>query len=206
MEKIYDLLNLIQGLLSSWKQMVTIGDVVDILIVAYLIYSILSFMRKTSASSVIKGVILVLVVALISSAFKMSVLSYLLRQVLQMGIIVIIILFQPEIRKMFEQMGASRFFLLFRKRGRLESIEAGIQNVVLASEAMAKNETGALIVFEREIGLNDYVVTGTKVDAYITSDLLQNVFFHNSPLHDGAVILRDGDYLLPRVCSPYQIM
>ena len=202
METINDLIGRIQGLMSSWEQMVTISDIVDILIVTYLIYSILSFMRRTSSSSVIKGIVLVLIVAGLSNFFKMSVLNYLLRQVLQMGIIVIIILFQPEIRKMFEQMGASRFYLLFRKRGRFESIETGIQNVVMASEAMAKNETGALIVFEREIGLNDYVVTGTKVDACITSELLQNIFFHNSPLHDGAVIVRDGRLLAAACMLP----
>ena len=202
MEKINDLLALIQGLLSSWKQMVTIGDIIDILIVTYIIYSILSFMRKTSASSVIKGIMLVLAVAWLSSAYNMIVLNYLLRQVLQMGIIVIIILFQPELRKMFEQVGASRFYLLFKKRGRFESIETTIQNVVMASEAMAKNETGALIVFEREIGLNDYVVTGTKIDAYMTAELLQNIFFHNSPLHDGAVIVRDGRLLAAACMLP----
>ena len=141
METIYNLLDLTQGFLSSLEQTVTIWDIVDILIVAYIIYNILSFMRKTSANSVIKGIVLVLLVAWLSSenVFNMSVLNYLLRQVLQMGIIVIIILFQPELRKMFEQMGASRLSLLFRKRGRFESIETGIQNVVVACEAMAKN-------------------------------------------------------------------
>jgi diadenylate cyclase len=125
-----------------------------------------------------------------------------LRQVLQLGIIVIIVLFQPELRKLFEQMGASRFDFIFKKRGRFENVEAGVNNVVAASQEMIKNETGAIIVFERDIGLNDYVATGTRVDAYITSELIQNIFFHNSPLHDGAVIVRDGRLLAAACMLP----
>lgn len=202
MEALREIIGFIQVLLSSLRQTVTIWDLVDILIVAFLIYRILSFMRKTSASSVIKGIIFILLVAWLSNFLKMSVLNYLLRQVLQLGIIVIVVLFQPELRKMFEQMGTSRINFIFKRRGRFENIEADIHRVVVASEAMAKNETGALIVFEREIGLNDYVVTGTKIDAYITSELLQNVFFHNSPLHDGAVIVRDGRLLAAACMLP----
>jgi len=159
-------------------------------------------MRKTSASSVIKGVALILIVAWLSNILKMAILNYLLSQVLQMGIIVIVILFQPEMRKMFEQMGTSRLNLVFRKRGRYESIEASIVNVVASSGEMSKNETGALIVFEREVGLNDYAVTGIKIDAHITSELIQNIFYHNSPLHDGALIVREGRLLAAACMLP----
>ncbi|MCL2153330.1 MAG: diadenylate cyclase, partial [Oscillospiraceae bacterium] len=190
-----ELLELIQGFLLTLRQTVNIWDLVDILFVAFLIYRVLSFMRKTSSSSVIKGIALILLVAWLSNSLNMSILNYLLRQVLQLGVIVVVVLFQPELRKMFEQMGASRLIFMFRKRGRFEHVEAGINNVVIASEEMSKNETGALIVFERDIGLNDYAVTGTRIDAYMTSELLQNIFFHNSPLHDGAAIVRDGRLL-----------
>jgi len=202
METIRELLGLIRELLSSFSQTVVIWDVVDILIVAYIIYRVLSFMRKTSASSVIKGIALILAVAWLSNFRNMSVLNFLLRQVLQMGIIVLVILFQPELRKMFEQMGTSRLSFIFRKRGWFESIEAGIENAVAASEAMSKSETGALIVFEREVGLNDFAVTGTKIDAHMTSELIQNIFYHNSPLHDGAVIVRDGRLLAAACMLP----
>jgi len=195
MNTIGELVDLALGLLSSLKQTIIIWDLVDILIVTILIYGVLSFMRKTSASSVIKGVAFILIVAGLSNLFNMKILNYLLSQVLQMGIIVILILFQPEIRKMFEQMGTSKLNFMFRKRGRYENIEAGIISVVTSSEEMAKNETGALIVFEREVGLNDYAVTGTKIDAHMTSELIQNIFYHNSPLHDGALIVRDGRLL-----------
>jgi diadenylate cyclase len=132
----------------------------------------------------------------------MTVLNYLLRQALQLGILVIVVLFQPEIRKMFEQMGTSRLKFLFQKRGRYEIVEAGIRNVVDAGEAMAKSNTGAIIVFEREVGLNDYAVTGTNVDAQASPELIQNIFYQNSPLHDGALIVREGRLLAAACMLP----
>jgi len=202
MEALTNLFDLIRGALLSAGQNVSIRDVADILIVAYIIYRILSYMRQTSTSSVIKGIAIVVVVAWLSIMFKMSVLNYLMRQVLQLGIIVIVVLFQPELRKMFEQVGTSKLSFLFKIPGRFDNTEAYLHNIVVASEAMAKNETGALIIFEREIGLNDYAVTGTRIDAHITSELLQNVFYHNSPLHDGAVIVREGRLLAAACMLP----
>jgi len=202
METLREMISLIWGLLSSLRQTVRVADVVDILIIAFLIYRILSFMRKTSASSVIKGIILILIVAGISYFYDMIVLTYLLRQVLQMGILVIIVLFQPELRKMFEQMGTSKLNVLFRRRGRYENVELGIKSVVEACDAMAKSRTGAIIVFEREVGLNDFAITGTRVDAQASPELIQNIFYHNSPLHDGALIIRDGRLLAAACMLP----
>ena len=190
-----EIIDLIWGLLLSLRQTVNFWDVVDILIITYIIYRILTYMRKTSTSSVMKGIVLVVAVAWLSNLFSMSVLNYLLRQVLQMGILVIIVLFQPEIRKMFERMGASRIKFMFLRAGRYENAETSIQSVVAASEVMAQNKTGAIIVFEREVGLNDYAVTGIRVDAQISPELIQNIFYHNSPMHDGALIVREGRLL-----------
>jgi len=159
-------------------------------------------MRKTSSSSIMKGIIFVVAVAWISNMLNMAVLSFLMRQVLQMGIIVLIILFQPEIRKMFERMGTSKFNIMFIKRSRYENIEAGIVGAATASTNMAKSNTGAIIVFEREVGLNDYAVSGTNIDAKASSELIQNIFFHNSPLHDGALIIRDGRLLAAACMLP----
>jgi len=199
---IREVLDLIMGLLLSLRNTVSVWDVIDILIITFLIYRVLSFMRKTSASSVMKGIVLIFGVAWLSNLFEMTVLSYLLRQALQLGILVIVVLFQPEIRKMFEQMGTSRLNLMFLRRGRYESVEEGIRCVVDASEAMAKSKTGAIIVFEREVGLNDFAVTGISVDAKATSELIQNIFFNNSPLHDGALIVREGRLLAAACMLP----
>ena len=189
----------IWGLLLILRNTVRIWDIIDILIVAFLIYRILSFMQKTSASSVIKGLLLILGVAWISNFFNLNMLSYMLRQVLQLGIIVIVVLFQPEIRKMFERMGTTRLGSLFRRRGKYESIRVVLEHIVTACYQMSKSETGAIMVIERKVGLNDYAVTGVNVDASVTSELILNIFYQNSPLHDGALIIRE-DRLLAAAC------
>ena len=199
MEAIKDWLRLVQGTLLTLGQTISVWDIIDILIITYLIYRILSVMRKTNASSVIKGIILILAVAWLSNILKLSVMTYILRQAMQMGIIVLIVLFQPEVRKLFEHVGSTRLGQIFRKRGRYQDVEAGISSVSEACEAMSKSKTGAIIVFEREVGLNDFAVTGMKVDAFISAELIQNIFFHNSPLHDGALLIRE-DRLLAAAC------
>ena len=203
METISEVINLIWAFLQTFGQTLSVWDFLDVIIIAYLIYRILSVMRKTSASSVIKGIVLVLIIAWIANFFNMNVLSFILRQVLQMGIVVLVVLFQPELRKIFEKVGTSRLGIFFRKRVDHEDVENVITNVVTAVEAMAKNPpTGAIIVFERKVGLNDYAVTGTKVDAQVSSELLQNIFYHNSPLHDGAVLMREGRLLAAACMLP----
>ena len=199
MEVVKDWLRIIQGTLLTLGQTISIWDIIDILVIAYLIYRILSVMRKTNASSVIKGIILILAIAWLSNILNLSVMTYILRQTLQMGIIVLIVLFQPEIRKLFEHVGSTRLSQIFRKRGRFQEVEAGITGVADACEAMSKSKTGAIIVFEREVGLNDFAVTGMRIDAYISAELIQNIFFHNSPLHDGALLIRE-DRLLAAAC------
>lgn len=199
MEAIKDVIREVLVTLNTLGQTIGFWDIVDILIITYLIYKILSLMRKTSASSVIKGLILLLVVAWLANFLQLKVIKYILNQTLMMGIIVIIVLFQPELRKLFEQVGSSKLSQIFVKRGGFESIEASISSVVEAGEAMKNSRTGAIIVFERKVGLNDYAVTGTKIDAHITAELIQNIFYHDSPLHDGALIIRE-DRLLAAAC------
>jgi len=198
-ETISEIINQIWGIILPLKNTVRIWDVIDILIMALLVYGILNFMQKTSASSVIKGLLIILGVAWVSNLFNMKILSYLLRQVLQMGVILIVVLFQPEIRKMFERMGTTRLNTLFRKRGKYESIETALNQIVAASNDMSKNKQGAIIVIERKVGLNDFAVTGVDIDANVTTELILNIFFHNSPLHDGALIIRD-DRMLAAAC------
>jgi len=199
LETVREIIEQIWGVLVTFRTTVRIWDVIDILIMTVIIYRVLSFMQKTSASSVIKGLLLLLAVAWISNFFNMNILSYLLRQVLQMGIIVIVVLFQPEIRKMFERMGTTRLNILFRRKGKQENIENALKQIVAACYAMPKTETGAIIVFERKVGLNDYAVTGVNIDANVSSELIQNIFFQNSPLHDGALIIRE-DKILAASC------
>ena len=198
-ETVRELLYQVWIIVRTLRGTISVWDVVDIMIIAFLIYRLLSFMQKTSASSVIKGLLFLLCVAWLANFFDMNILSYLLRQVLQMGIIVLIVLFQPEIRKMFERMGTTRLNSLFRRKRKQEIIESMLQHVISACYAMPKSETGAIIVIERKVGLNDYAVTGVNVDANVSTELLLNIFYQNSPLHDGALIIRD-DRILAAAC------
>ena len=198
-ETVREIVYQIWGTVLTLRTTVRIWDVVDVLIMVFLIYRILSFMQKTSASSVIKGLLLILCVAGLANFFNMNILSYLLRQVLQMGMIVIIVLFQPEIRKMFERMGTTRLSSLFRRKRKHEIIEVVLQQIIDACYAMPKSETGAIIVFERKVGLNDYAITGVNIDASVSTELILNIFFQNSPMHDGALIIRE-DRLLAAAC------
>ncbi|MDR3278868.1 MAG: diadenylate cyclase CdaA [Oscillospiraceae bacterium] len=188
-------MNAIQALPQlAWSYMKTVdfGDVLDIAIVAYLIYRVLRVVRKTSAGSVIKGVVLLLAVVWLSSLLTLNVVSYLLGQAMRMGVVVLIVLFQPEIRKFLEQMGSRNLKFIFQRGVKTGITEAGIEYAAAACHDMAKTKTGALIVFEREIGLADYEATGTMVDSSVSVELLKNIFYPNTPLHDGAVIIKDG--------------
>ena len=185
----------IYGIFTTLGQTVSVWDIVDILIIAYIIYRVLSLMRKTSAGSVIRGILLILVIAALANILNLSVITYLLDQMMVMGIVVLVVLFQPELRKLFEQVGSSKLSVIFKKRSKDEHVEHCIDCVITASNILAKLNTGAIIVFEREVGLNDYAATGVRIDAESSQELIQNIFFINSPLHDGAVIIRDGRLL-----------
>jgi len=198
-ELIRELASQVWGILLALRGTIRVWDVIDILIMAFLIYRVLSFMQKTSASSVIKGLVLILGVAFLANFFNMNILSYLFRQVVQMGIIVIVVLFQPEIRKMFERMGTTKLNTLFRKKRKQEIIETVLEQVTTACYAMAKSEIGAIIVIERKVGLNDFAITGVSVDANVSSEMIMNIFFPNSPMHDGALIIRD-ERILAAAC------
>ncbi len=167
-------------------------DVLDIAIVAYIIYRLLTVVRKTSSGSVIKGIILILAIMWISYLLQLNVISFLIGQTLKLGVLVLIILFQPELRRFLEQMGSSNIKFIFGKKVNIGVIEESVANTVAACVEMSKKRTGALIVFEREIPLADFVKTGTRLDSVLSDELLTTIFFPKSPLHDGAVIVRDG--------------
>jgi diadenylate cyclase len=177
-----------------WEYVTTVefGDVLDIIIIAYIIYRLLVVVRRTSAGSVIKGIVLILAVMWISNLLKLNVIMYLMTQAMRMGIVVLIILFQPELRKFLEQMGSRELKTIFSRGVKVGDIEAGVEHVVTACCDMSKSKIGALIVFERDIGLADYETTGTLVDAAASVELIKNIFYPNTPLHDGAVIIKSG--------------
>ena len=171
----------------------TIGfaDIVDILIVAYLIYKVIDLIRKTSSYNLARGLLVLLIALWLSGMFKLAMINYLLRKAVDIGLIALVIIFQPELRKLLAKMGSRNFYGFFSSKAHETSeIDAAITQTVLACEQMSKTKTGALILFERNMKLNDIMATGTNIDSDITAELLKNIFYPKAPLHDGAAVIR----------------
>lgn len=167
-------------------------DALDILVVAAIIYAVISIIRKTSSSKVARGMLMLLIALGVSEIFHLTMLRYLLGKTVELGLIAIVIIFRPELRRILERMGSGKFGSLFSNSGIYGSQEKAIEQTVLACIDMARTNTGALIVFERKSGLEEVIDTGSLIDAYASAELFRNIFFINSPLHDGAVVMRSG--------------
>ncbi|SHE95382.1 MULTISPECIES: diadenylate cyclase CdaA [Caloramator] len=168
---------------------VTILNVIDILIVAYIFYKLFTLIRKTRAEQLVKGLVFILLVMKASEILGFITLHWLIQNTLTVGLIALIIIFQPELRKALEHLGRSKI-LNRRLFDSDEEVEKVVNEIVIAADNMSKNKTGALIVIEQDTGLNDYVESGTVIDGVVSSQLLENIFVENTPLHDGAVIIR----------------
>jgi diadenylate cyclase len=164
-------------------------DVIDILIVSYVIYKMILLVRGTRAVQLLKGIFVVLLAWGLSAVFNLYTLQWLMNQMFTFGVLAIIIIFQPELRRALEQLGRGKLFM------RSSAEEDGdfslrISEVIKAVNYLSRRKIGALIVFERETGLNDYVESGIQIGSKISSEILTNIFIPNTPLHDGAVMIR----------------
>lgn len=172
-----------------------VADAIDIFVVAVILYFVFKFIRDRRAGKLAAGIITLLLLLAVSNLIDMRVMSYLMHNVFQIGIIAVIILFQPELRAVLEKVGGGSLKGV-RSFGDFKSAEnntaAIISSVVQASLDLSETKTGALMVFERTTKLGDLVLTGTVVDSAISVPIIKNIFFKNSPLHDGAVIIRDN--------------
>ena len=186
--------NFIDSILNAINYIKTIGigDVLDILIVAFLIYELFALIRKTNTIRVAKGILVMLFILWLSGVLRLTMINFLLRKAVELGLIAIVILFQPELRRLLEKVGSSRITHLFSGGISSLNVESAITQTVLACAELSKSRTGALIVFERDNQLTEPISTGTMIDAQITAELLKNIFFVKAPLHDGAVIVKDG--------------
>ncbi len=167
-----------------------LADIIDILIVAALIYWVIGFIRRTNSSKVFGGILILLLALWLSGALRLTVTNSILRAVFDIGVLAVIILFQPEIRRALEKVGSRGISFLGREPS--FSMESTITQTVFACREMSESRTGALIVFERDNRLGEAIITGTPLDARVSSELLRNIFYDKSPLHDGAVIIKDG--------------
>ena len=177
-----------------WQQVVnaSIMDVLDILIVAVLIYKLIPILRSTGTARVGGVVLTIIVLAGVTDLLKLHTLSFLLNQLLTVGLIAVVVLFQPELRRMIDHLSAVRFNRLIGTHKPEQEMEPVIRQVVQACEAMSRERVGALIVFARDNRLDEYFKTGTLIDGKVSEQLIRNVFFPKAALHDGAMIIRDG--------------
>ena len=174
-------------------------DIIDILIVAVIIYELLLLTRHTRGSALLKGLFLLFVIVLLSNVLGLTSLNWILMSVLQNGALVLVILFQPEFRKALERMGRSRIITKGNHRNMDDDAETIIEEIIQTVVDLSRRRVGALIVFERKTGLQDVVETGTQLNAEISAPLLENIFEPNTPLHDGAVVIRD-DRVMAAAC------
>ena len=190
----------------TWMSLPEIGltDIVEILIIAFLVYEVMVWVKNTRAWALFKGLLVILLFIVVAGIFQMNTIIWLAEKTFNVGIIALVIIFQPELRKALEQLGQKWMFSGFSfsdlsKNSVLRYSDKTIQELVKACFEMGKVKTGALIVIEREVGLADYERTGIAIDAILSNQLLINIFEHNTPLHDGAVIVR-GDKVAAATC------
>ncbi|MBR6653205.1 MAG: diadenylate cyclase CdaA [Oscillospiraceae bacterium] len=177
---------------NNYLRNLRITDILDMAIIAFLIYKGIKFITKSATMRVMRGIIILFVVMGLATVLDLYVIKFLLGKTMEFGVLVLVVLFQPELRKLLERVGSSAFMNIFGKAEVSREMELAINETISACEDMSRSRTGALIIFEREIKLDDTLKTGTTVNADLNAELLKNIFFPNTPLHDGAVIIRDG--------------
>ncbi|MBR2780482.1 MAG: diadenylate cyclase CdaA [Eubacteriaceae bacterium] len=187
----------LRSVISTGISAMNFMAVIDILITATVIYLLLEWLKDSQAIQVLKGVLIIVALTQISGWIGLVTINYILRNLLTVGLIAIIIMFQPELRRTLEKIGSTRlrdFISSFSTKEESENITRTIEQVVSAASEMSRTKTGALIVFERDTNLKDIIDTGTLLDSVPTKQLLINIFTPNTPLHDGAVIIGKEDH------------
>ena len=168
------------------------SDYLDIILVAFLIYKLLPLIKAPSTMRIARTVLAVVLIAWATDAMKLYTLSWILNQILAIGLLAFVVLFQPELRKMLDHLSDVKLSNLFSSNKPVQEMDTVITQTVNACEIMSRKKIGALIVFAREQRLDEYFKTGTLIDGQVSDQLLRNIFFKNSPLHDGAMVIRDG--------------
>ncbi|MGM9661167.1 MAG: diadenylate cyclase CdaA [Faecousia sp.] len=180
-------MNIIQQILKmQWS------DYLDIIVVAFVVYKLLPLFRTPHIMRIARTVIALVLIAWITNWAKLYTVNWILNQFLAIGLLAFVVLFQPELRRMLDHLGNVKLAKLFGVTRPVQEMDAVITQTVRACEAMSKEKVGALIVFARDQRLEEYFKTGTPIDAQVSDQLVRNIFFKNSPLHDGAMIIRDG--------------
>ena len=175
----------------NYMKTAQVSDIIDIILVAVLIYVAIGLIRRTNTTRLARGIVFIILALWLSDLLKFRMINSLLKTTVELGFIALVIIFQPELRRLLERMGSGRFVYFFGGSPASLTLDTVVTQTVLACASMSDSRTGALIVFERAISLNEQMSTGTIVNADVTSELLRNIFFVKAPLHDGAAIIRE---------------
>ena len=189
---------------NIYRPNVEFSDIAEILIIAFFLYHIILWMKTSRAWTLLKGILVIIIFALIAYLCKFTTILWIAGKTINVALIAVVVIFQPELRKALEQLGNRRYLAGLLQVDDLKDkkeifSDRTIDELVKASYEMAKHKTGALIVIEQEINLQDYINTGIDIDAFVSNQLLINIFEHNTPLHDGAVIIR-GNRIVSATC------
>jgi len=180
------------GTVQQYLKIVTIFDIIDIAIVAYVLYRGMLLLRRSRSAQVAKAILFIVVLLWLSYQFHLNVINFIVGRAVELGFLALIIVFQPELRRFLEQVGSKRLGDMFGHDEIPDELESAIAQTVIAYTALSKDKIGALTVFERKNMLDDVIKTGTVLDATVSSELLKNIFWPKAPMHDGAVIIRGG--------------
>lgn len=176
-----------QNILSN----IRIRDIIDILIVAAAFYKLFMLIRETRAEQLTKGIIALFIFTKLSEWLELYTINWLLKQLMTVGTLAILIVFQPELRRALEYIGRSRFFTKSFTEIKDETLSGVVEEITEAAASLSRQKIGALIVLERKTGLSEVAETGTKIEGQVSSELLINIFIPNTPLHDGAVVIKE---------------
>ena len=182
----------VSGWVVRYLLTIRISDILDIAIMAFVLYKIFTLVQSTKAASLVKGLLIFLAALVLSSALHLNGINYIMTRMVNLGLLALIILFQPEIRRVLEQVGSRRLVAFFIHEESASTMEQAIGQTVLACTEMSQSRTGALIVFERSVGLDGRIDTGIRIEGLVSKELLGNIFIVNTPLHVGAVIIREN--------------
>jgi diadenylate cyclase len=199
-------MSFISNFLSAfWQQLIEVArhlgpvEVIDVAVVAFILYQVLRLLRGTQGIQILVGLILLAVIGILSTTFNLILLSWLFKNATFFIIIAVIVMFQPELRRAFDQLGRIGHIGRPLSRFSARQYNEAISEAIRATEKLSMKRTGALIAFEREVGLEDYAATGVRINGEISAEMLQSIFYPNSPLHDGAVIVR-GNRIVAAGC------
>ena len=192
-------------LVSLWRQLLDVAhhigpiEIIDVAVVAFVLYQLLRLLRGTQGTQIVVGLILLAVVGVVSTSLNLVLLSWLFRNATVYIVIAILLMFQPELRRAMDQLGRIGHIGRPLSRFNARQYNQAISETIRAAERLSMKRTGALIAFEREVGLEDYAATGVRINGEVSAEMLQSIFYPNSPLHDGAVIVR-GDRIVAAGC------